>query len=303
MKQSLYKALAILVIFKAQILAEENPRIDAADSKKSMQETTLTFPFYDDFENGFGNWLVSCQDWDTTSFTFRSPTHSINESPGGNYPVNSNATIQLANPINLPSTNTPVLSFWHRYNVQTNFDFCYVEISEDGRFNWSTLASYTGFVNTLFPSQIDLSNYKTSPILTKFLLRDNGNTTYDGWYIDDVEIKDIVTGIDDPTSEILNVYALNQNYPNPFNPSTTIRFNLPKAAQVKLTVFNVLGQQVAELLNKRKPAGEHSVTFDGRNLSSGVTTTSLKQGTLRQVPQRDRQETRFSGGTENGGVR
>jgi len=151
----------------------------------------ITFPFSDDFESGFSNWLVSGQDWDTTSFTFRSPNHSITDSPYGNYPPYSNATITLASPIDLSSSNSPVLTFWHRYFVRSGSDYCHVEISEDGGFNWSELASYTGYNRTLFPEQIDLSNYKTSPILIRFRLRDNGDQyVYDGWYIDDVSINE-----------------------------------------------------------------------------------------------------------------
>ncbi len=70
-------------------------------------------------------------------------------------------------------------------------------------------------------------------------------------------------------------FGLRQNYPNPFNPSTVIEFDLPAPAHVKLTVFNLLGQQVRTLLNEEMPAGTHPVTWDGtsssgRSVSSGV---------------------------------
>jgi hypothetical protein len=63
---------------------------------------------------------------------------------------------------------------------------------------------------------------------------------------------------------------LMQNYPNPFNPSTVIRYGLPNRAHVNLTVFSMLGQQVAVLQNGEEEAGYHDVSFDGRTLSSGV---------------------------------
>ncbi|MFA7331185.1 MAG: T9SS type A sorting domain-containing protein [Candidatus Delongbacteria bacterium] len=65
-------------------------------------------------------------------------------------------------------------------------------------------------------------------------------------------------------------YALSQNYPNPFNPSTTINFALPQAGQVKLSVYNMLGNVVATLVNGQKAAGNYSVKFDGSQLASGV---------------------------------
>ncbi len=63
---------------------------------------------------------------------------------------------------------------------------------------------------------------------------------------------------------------LNQNHPNPFNPSTAISFSLPEVTYVKVVVYNAIGQQVAELANEQMEAGNHSVDFDGANLSSGM---------------------------------
>ena len=63
---------------------------------------------------------------------------------------------------------------------------------------------------------------------------------------------------------------LYQNYPNPFNPVTQIKFDLAKAGNVKLSVYNINGQKVAELLNGVQNAGVHTVEFDGSNLNSGV---------------------------------
>ncbi|MBL8017153.1 MAG: T9SS type A sorting domain-containing protein [Ignavibacteria bacterium] len=60
------------------------------------------------------------------------------------------------------------------------------------------------------------------------------------------------------------------NYPNPFNPSTNILFSLQRAGHVKITVFDVLGRTVSNLLDKEMETGDHSVTFNAENLNSGV---------------------------------
>ena len=78
----------------------------------------------------------------------------------------------------------------------------------------------------------------------------------------------IVTDLDDVTIPI--EYSLEQNYPNPFNPSTTIEFSLPKTGNVTLKVFNVLGKEVASLINGQVESGKHKVNFDASNLNSGV---------------------------------
>jgi hypothetical protein len=66
------------------------------------------------------------------------------------------------------------------------------------------------------------------------------------------------------------VYELKQNYPNPFNPATKIAYALPKSGSVKLVVFDVLGREVAVLVNEYKKSGTYEVDFDASRLSSGV---------------------------------
>jgi hypothetical protein len=73
-----------------------------------------------------------------------------------------------------------------------------------------------------------------------------------------------------PESEIPVEFALRQNYPNPFNPVTTISFDLPGASHVVLTMYNVLGQEVATAVNEPLPAGRYTRTFDAGRLASGV---------------------------------
>lgn len=81
-------------------------------------------------------------------------------------------------------------------------------------------------------------------------------------------------------SAIPDVFSLDQNYPNPFNPSTTIRFGVPEAADVKLEVFNMLGQRVATLVNESKDAGFYNVAFDASSLSSGMYIYRLQSGSF-----------------------
>jgi hypothetical protein len=77
--------------------------------------------------------------------------------------------------------------------------------------------------------------------------------------------------------------ALHQNYPNPFNTSTRISFDLPKAGLVILKVYNVLGREVATLIEGFRNAGYHSVLFDGSNLSSGIYFYRLEIGDMHEV--------------------
>ncbi len=78
-------------------------------------------------------------------------------------------------------------------------------------------------------------------------------------------------------------YKLSQNYPNPFNPSTVINYSIPKSQLVLLKVYNVLGQEVATLVNQEQVAGNYKVTFDASKLSSGVYFYSIKTGNFNSV--------------------
>ena len=70
--------------------------------------------------------------------------------------------------------------------------------------------------------------------------------------------------------ELPTTYNLKQNYPNPFNPSTTIKFSLPEAAVVNLSIYNTLGQKVAELVNTNLEAGRYTYRWDAGNVASGI---------------------------------
>jgi hypothetical protein len=81
---------------------------------------------------------------------------------------------------------------------------------------------------------------------------------------------DEVMPVDEQISEIPSAYQLYQNYPNPFNPSTTISYSIPEDGFVKLAVYNMLGEEVATIVNNVQKAGRYEVNFDGSSLSSGV---------------------------------
>ena len=92
--------------------------------------------------------------------------------------------------------------------------------------------------------------------------------------------KQTAVSVELAASNIPTSYTLNQNYPNPFNPSTKINFTLPTQNNVKLTVYDITGKEVKELVNGELSAGEHTVDFNAANLASGTYIYRIQAGSF-----------------------
>ncbi|MCG8603473.1 T9SS type A sorting domain-containing protein, partial [bacterium] len=107
----------------------------------------------------------------------------------------------------------------------------------------------------------------------------------DGQPLGDLNWFGLATSVEDPGELAIETFILEQNYPNPFNPSTTIRYQLSASDAVSLSIYNINGQTVRNLVtNQRQPAGSYSISWDGTNdqgqsVSSGVYLYRLKTST------------------------
>ncbi|GAB4334598.1 MAG: hypothetical protein Kow0037_13440 [Calditrichia bacterium] len=100
------------------------------------------------------------------------------------------------------------------------------------------------------------------------------------------EIRDLYTtntGLEGPPAQLPGKFRLEVNYPNPFNPETLIGFYLPVGSRVQLSVYNLLGQKVAELLDKQLPAGHHTIPFRANGQASGIYFYEVKANGRRLV--------------------
>ena len=88
-----------------------------------------------------------------------------------------------------------------------------------------------------------------------------------------VVLIDVSVAVEEDAAEVPTEFRLYQNYPNPFNPETQILYDLPKAAHVRIEIFNILGQRIKTLVDEQKPAGAYSLIWDGRT-DNGETATS-----------------------------
>src|SRR5437773_2956585 len=90
--------------------------------------------------------------------------------------------------------------------------------------------------------------------------------------------NDTLVGISNNNNQVPNSYKLEQNYPNPFNPGTEISFAIPKSGLVELKIYDIVGREVATILNENRPAGNYKVQFNASAFASGVYFYTLKSG-------------------------
>jgi hypothetical protein len=138
--------------------------------------------------------------------------------------------------------------------------------------DWNKLAFVEGKGTTTEISNYSFMDAIEKPGTYSYRLK---QIDFDGTFSYSPEIEVEITG---PTE-----FALYQNYPNPFNPSTTIKFALPEKANVELTIFNSLGEKVAELFEGELDEGYHEVNFNASRLASGVYLYQLQASNFNSV--------------------
>lgn len=172
----------------------------------------------------------------------------------------------------------------------TSFGVKLVDFGADGAFGGGDDVEHQ--VNFASPTQgewvsldIPLSEFiglTTRNHIAQYILvgQPTGSTTV---FVDNFYFYFLTTDVKEINGVIPSDFALEQNYPNPFNPATNIRFSLPEANQVTLKVYDMLGREVALLMNQFMAPGKFEITFDASNLSTGIYTYSLTAGDFQSV--------------------
>ncbi|HSQ75859.1 MAG TPA: T9SS type A sorting domain-containing protein [Bacteroidota bacterium] len=141
----------------------------------------------------------------------------------------------------------------------------------------------SGAVNAYSPFSVDIEYFMPDMPDTGYIVismvgsMDNPPQPGSTYLVDDLSFSGTVSGVAE-ASRIPASFELQQNFPNPFNPSTTIRFSLAEESFVDLAIYNLVGQEVARLVQEQKPAGEYAVAFDASGLPSGTYLYRLRAG-------------------------
>jgi hypothetical protein len=256
---------------------------------------------YEDFESGLESWLADSAGW-RLFFNGHSSRHSVNSSPVGNYPPNQDVSLTSKYGVDLSRIEAAALKFWTAHFIEEDNDAGFIEVSTDGAATWQRLSvAYTGTHNLWKAESVSLANFcgpgfDDVRIRFRFISDATQSQPRAGWFIDEVSVIPVVeTAVAENESAPPERFALHQNYPNPFwseatssarsggNPATVIQYELPKPAQVKLAIYNLLGEKIRTLVEANQPVGMKQATWDGRDahgqhVSSGVYFYRLEAG-------------------------
>ena len=193
------------------------------------------------------------------------------------------STVTITNPINCSGYNNIYLDWdndWAHLDAQ---DIARVQVSYNGGVTWNTVVQWAGVSKRNSHESYSLPGAtNNSNLLIRFVSIQPGWDWF--WVIDNVLISgDILTNATINGNEIPDDYSLSQNYPNPFNPVTTIEYSIPKSGLVALDVYNVLGKNIATLVNESQDAGNYQIEFKGNNLPSGTYFYRFQSGNFIQV--------------------
>ncbi len=222
----------------------------------------------------------------------------------GNY--SNNTVSELVSPIvDLTDKTNAVLTFKHFHKVEPQNDGGNVAISVDsGAFQ--IVNPQGGYPSNFIPSlggpgysgnsfvwkdaRFEISGMSNHRVRIRMTFASDLLTAQRGWYVDDVRIDyldSITTSVVQRGGVLPIETSLLQNFPNPFNPTTAIRFDLSSGGLVNLSIYDVLGREVAKLKNEVMSPGRYRVTFDATGLASGVYLYRLAVGRFRRIQKID----------------
>jgi|GEM_PF-2144219 len=194
---------------------------------------------------------------------------------GFGYAVNS-----LSQNITLPSTPKVYLHLYYQDRNSTTSECAglwvgaRIQVIIAGQTLTDTYLCYANQVNDWVHAYYDLST-AAGMTINVTVRAEAANSVWSYIYLDDISISSSLTDVEDDGIEPDN-FTLEQNYPNPFNPVTTIKYSIPNnplspaPCPVSLKVYDLLGNEVATLVNELQPVGNYEVMFDGINMSCGV---------------------------------
>ncbi len=245
------------------------PNVGRLPSSGTFNLAMVTSEVIEDFETtGMDRWQAD-DGWVLLNYGYNSHRSICFSSP--QYPNNANASITMNFDNDLSPYRHARVTFYRR-NIIAHGDTCFVEVSNNGGISWNRAGA---ICDTLMPG-FRLTEFDVTPILRsdahhykiRFRFVSDASVTLPGIFIDNIgwSVDPAVDGVAEYTSLPVEM-ELSQNYPNPFNPETKIDFALPSQSNVRLEIFDILGQRITTLVDDVYQPGKYSVIWKGQNRS------------------------------------
>ncbi|MDO8550494.1 MAG: M14 family zinc carboxypeptidase [Ignavibacteria bacterium] len=191
------------------LLTTKTNGVKMSDDTLSIIIGVPNYVFVDTTNDPLNLWTVTSTPanpkWEATTLSYYSSPTSYTDSKTGNYSNNATVTMTLTNSINLSSFQNPLLRFWTKYDIESNWDYGQVEISLNNGSTWIPLEGeytqpgtgsfqpngqpvYDGSQSDWVLEEISLANYTSNQVKIRFELKTDGSSTRDGWYLDDIGI-------------------------------------------------------------------------------------------------------------------
>jgi hypothetical protein len=254
--------------------------------------------------SGFESWTneTTPENWSTNNFlTAWTPVVRSNNSKSGSYA----AKLEIVNYNGIPIIPTLTITFpvdqaygalngYYQLHQINNTEFLGIVTYywANGTVVGGNVVELDVATQTYLPFSIELDAADTTPDsvwIQMIVVSDSDDPGYGAYALVDDLSFGMTTDIEQNT-EIPSDYALNQNYPNPFNPTTTISYSIPSVQtssnlqqNVNLTIYDLLGREVKNLVNESKQPGNYEVTFDASSITSGIYYYTLTSSNFTQT--------------------
>ena len=265
--------------FVTAVFSGSGEESDPSNEVTATPMPPIALPFFDDYETGGPYWTLEA-DWGMAENIYHSVSHSMSESPEGEYQANMNASATLRS-LDFTGATTATLAFWARHRIESGYDFMYLEVSVDGT-NWDVLDSFTGNLLNWDQMTYSLNDYLNEPAVTlRFRFESDVYIEDQGMFIDDIEVTVDGVGIDIP--------AFSQNglqvevRPNPASGIAFVDFTLPGQTAVEIGLYSLAGRKVLDIGSREYDRGSHQVSFSTDELRQGNYFVVLTSGDTKAV--------------------
>ncbi|GBE30783.1 MAG TPA: T9SS type A sorting domain-containing protein [Bacteroidetes bacterium] len=239
---------------------------------------------FDDFEAGVPpRWTNTGDfDWAQSGFESYSGDYSLKSDPDLFLDVNTTGTVTVH--YDIPTgLESLALTGMVNYDLEPDYDFCYVQISSDGS-NWTDVDTYNG-VSDWRQFLIELQDYlDEDDVYVRWTVTTDESENDRGVFLDDMALlySSEFLSVDEETVRPLT-WTFHPAYPNPFNPSTRLSFDLAEATDVTLIVYDLTGREVVRIVDDHLLAGPHHTDLDMSSFASGMYFARINAGPMNET--------------------